>query len=205
MFLVFPQDSGAALGRDDGVDGIFLHQDAVSHGDAQRAAAAALSDNTHDHGDFEAGHFAKIVGNGFRLAALFGSNPGIGARSIHKAENGPGKLIGKLHGADGLAISLGLSAPEIPELPLFEIASFLMSHNHDRSAVENSHSCYNCRIVAKTAVAVDFRKALKKPLDIIHRIGTRIMARQESSFIRQTFIVFAEPFHFCPQMIKLVL
>ena len=60
-------------------------------------------------------------------------------------------------------------------------------------------------IVAKTAVAVDFRKALKKPLDIIHRIGTRIMARQESSFIGQTFIVFAEAFHFCPQMIKLVL
>ena len=131
--------------------------------------------------------------------------PGIGAGRIDKADDGPGKLVGKFHRPDGLAIAFGLSTPEIPELPLLEIASFLMSHDHYRSAVINSHSGHDRRIVAKTAVSVDFGKILEKPFHIIQRVGTRIVARQERSPVGEAGIVLAQAFDFRSQMFNFVL
>ena len=45
---VAPEDRGAALGRDDRVDRVLLHQHAVGDGDRDRAARAALADDARD-------------------------------------------------------------------------------------------------------------------------------------------------------------
>ena len=76
---VLPHDGGAAFGRDDGVDGVLEHEDAVGDGEGQRAAGAAFAGDGGDGGDAEAGHFEQVAGDGFALAALFGTEAGVGA------------------------------------------------------------------------------------------------------------------------------
>ena len=68
------------------VDRIFHHQHAVSHGNGQRAPAAAFAGNRRHDGNLQAHHLAQIVGDGFRLAAFFGAQSGICAGSVHESE-----------------------------------------------------------------------------------------------------------------------
>ena len=67
---VAPQDRGAALGRDHAVDRELVHQDAITDGDAERAAAAAFP--VHDDHDrrVERHHLAQVERNRFRDAPL---------------------------------------------------------------------------------------------------------------------------------------
>ena len=85
---VLPHDGGAALGRDDGVDGVFEHEDAVGDRERQRSAGAAFAGNGGDGGDAEAGHFDEVAGDGFALAALFGADAGVGAGEVDEGEDG---------------------------------------------------------------------------------------------------------------------
>ena len=45
---VLPEDRGAALGRDDGIDRVLEHEDAVADAERERAAGAALAGDRHD-------------------------------------------------------------------------------------------------------------------------------------------------------------
>ena len=68
------------------INRVLHHQDAVGDGDGQRSTAAAFAGNRGDDGNLQARHLAQIVRNGFRLAALFRPQPGIGARRVHEGK-----------------------------------------------------------------------------------------------------------------------
>src|SRR5216683_7924158 len=82
---VLPHDGGAALGGDDGVDGVLEHEDAIGYGESDRTAGAAFAGDSGDGGDAEAGHLDEVAGNGLCLAALLGADAGICAGEIGRA------------------------------------------------------------------------------------------------------------------------
>ena len=110
---VAPQDRGAALGRNDAVDGELLHQHAVADGDAERAAAAALAGDDDDDRHVEDGHLAQVQRDGLGDAALLGLDAGIGRRRVDEDDDRPAELLGHLHHAQRLAIALRPRVAEV--------------------------------------------------------------------------------------------
>ena len=76
VILVFPKDRGAALGRNDGVNSIFHHQDTVADTDSQRAATSSLANNADNDRDLQPRHFSKVVRDSFRLTSFLGPTLG---------------------------------------------------------------------------------------------------------------------------------
>jgi len=62
---------------------------------------------------------------------------------------------------------------------LLGISSLLLGYHHDRPALEVGKAGDDGGIVAKIAVTVDLLKIGEKPLDVIERVGTLGMARQQ--------------------------
>src|SRR5262245_24925637 len=59
---IAPENGCCALGRDDGVDRVLLHQDAIGNRRCDRAAGAALTDDAGDDRDTETRHPCLRVG-----------------------------------------------------------------------------------------------------------------------------------------------
>ena len=60
VLLIFPENRGAALGGNNSVDGVFLHQDMVADCYPQSAAAPTLSDDADNDRNFQPGHFPQV-------------------------------------------------------------------------------------------------------------------------------------------------
>ena len=71
--LVLPDDGRAALGGDDGVEGVLEHHQLIAETDAQAAAAPALADDDVDDRRLQRGDGFQVVGDGLGLAALLRS------------------------------------------------------------------------------------------------------------------------------------
>src|SRR5437867_2146608 len=152
----------------------------VSNADAQRAAASSLPDDAYDDRHREARHLAQIARDRLCLAPFLGPDARVGSGRIHKGDDGPGELLCQLHDAQRLAISLGLRIAEVPILALFQIPSFLLPDDHHGVTVIRGHSRNDGGIVAEASVAVNLRKVLKHPLDIIQSVWTLLVPGQES-------------------------
>ena len=84
---VAPEDRRAALGRDDGVDRVLLHEHAVGNGDRDRAARAALADDAGDARDAEPRHRELAARDPASLPVLLGGDARIGARSVDERDD----------------------------------------------------------------------------------------------------------------------
>ena len=73
FFLVsaFPQDRGAALGRNHGVDAVLEHQQTITNSDCQRTPRAALPNHDTDDWNLKRTHREEIACDRLTLAALF--------------------------------------------------------------------------------------------------------------------------------------
>lgn len=158
---VAPHNGSTTLRRNDGVDGIFEHENAVANGGGQRSAGTALARNRDDDGHGQAGHFPEIMSDSLRLAALFGIHTGIGAWGIDENDYRAPEFRGELHNAQGFAVTLRLRLAEIAGEALFGVAPFLTSHNKHRPAVKPRHARKESGIVGEIAVAMNLAEILE--------------------------------------------
>src|SRR5579864_2444408 len=180
LFLggVAPHDGGAAFGRDDRVDRVFHHENAIGYRDGERAAAATYADNGCNDRNLQAGHLAQVVGDGFGLSALFGLHPGICAVSVDQGEDRAAEFFRDLHDADRFAVSLGMGRAEVTVDALLHVAPLLRGDEHDFFAVEAGHAADDGGIVAEAAVSVNFAEVREDALDVVERLGALRMSRQ---------------------------
>jgi hypothetical protein len=83
-----PQDRGAALRRDDAVDGVLQHQhDTVGDAERQRTATAALADDHGDDGHVQPRHLAQVPRDRLRLPALLRAETRVGAGRVDQRDD----------------------------------------------------------------------------------------------------------------------
>src|SRR6185437_16301370 len=104
---VLPQDRGAALGRDDRVDGVLLHEHAVGDTDRERTAGGALADHAGDHRHRDAHERQLRPGDRARLAALLGADARRRARRVDQGDDREPEPPGQAEDPHRLAVSLG--------------------------------------------------------------------------------------------------
>ena len=92
---VAPEDRRAALGRDDAVDGVLLHQHRVTDGNPERATAAALASHHDQDRDVQDRHLAQVHRDRLGDATLFGLHTGVGGRGVDQADHRPAELLGQ--------------------------------------------------------------------------------------------------------------
>ncbi|CUJ22821.1 Uncharacterised protein [Achromobacter sp. 2789STDY5608633] len=167
-----PQDRGAAFGRDHRVGGVLQHQHRVAHGDRQRAARTAFTDDGDDHGHLQLGHGVQVVADGFGLAALLGADAGIGARGVDEGEHGNAELLGQAHQAQGLAVAFRTRHAEVARGALLGVAALLVADHHAGRAVEARQAAHDGLVVGVHAVAVQFVEVGEDFAHVVQRVGT---------------------------------
>jgi hypothetical protein len=210
--LVLPEDGGAALGRDDRVEGVLEHQDDIAHGDAQRAAASALADDDGDDGDLDSGYLAQVIGDRLGNATLFGADAGVGPGSVDEGDDWKAEFLGRLHHPERLAVSLGVRLAEIPGDSLARAPALLMADKGGRPAFVKSEAGDDGRVVGEPAVAVHLGEILDQVGNVIegvrtlrvagdlHDLGGRQSGADSGPFVldllteRSDFIVFGGVF-----------
>ena len=126
------------------------------------------------------GHLAQIASDGFRLAAFFGGDAGIGAGEIDEGEYRPVEFFRNLHGAQRLTVALGIGHAEIAAYLFLGSPPFQVADGHHFFTVEARHAASHGEIVAEGAVTVDLRKISKNALDEIHGVGPLRVTREFS-------------------------
>ena len=149
---IFPKNTGAAFGGDDGVIGIFQNEDAVGDTDSECTPTATFSDNDGDDGDAKIKHFTNIDGDGFGDVALFTGNARKGAGSVDESDDGEPESIGEAHEAKSFAISLRVSTAEITHQVFFGIAAFLVPEKDHALVVEGGKTTDEGSVLTKSAI-----------------------------------------------------
>ena len=167
---VAPQDGRAALGRDDAVDRVLLHQHAVADGDAERAAAAALPRHDDDDRHVEHRHLAQVVGDGLGDAALLRLDARVGRRRVHEDDDRPPELLGEAHHADRLAVALRAGVAEVAVDLLLGVAPLLVPHHAHRLAVVVGKAGHDGVVVAEAAVAVHLDEIGEQQADVVEHV-----------------------------------
>jgi len=168
---IAPHDGGAGLGGDDEIERVLKDQDAVCDGKCQRSAGTAFTADDGDGGHAEAGHLEKIAGDGFGLAALFGTEAGIGAGQIDEADDGAAELLGDFHAAESLAIALGVGHAEVALDALPGAAALAVADDHDLFIAQARHAAGDGLVVAIGAIPVNLAEIGEDPLDEVHGVG----------------------------------
>ena len=92
------------------------------------------------------------------MAALFGADAAVRARSIHKAEHGAVEFFRLLHQAHRLAVAFGIGAAEVVFEARGGIFALFDADDGDRAAADGSHAADDGTVVCKAAVAVQLDK-----------------------------------------------
>ena len=103
---VTPEDRRAALGRDDRVDRVLLHQHPVRDRDRDGAAGAALADHDRDGRHAEPRHHGLGTGDRAALTVLLGGDARVGTGGVDEREEREAVPVGELHHAHRLAVAL---------------------------------------------------------------------------------------------------
>jgi len=168
--LVFPEDGGAAFGRDDGVVGVFEDEDAVGDADAERAAAAAFAEDDGDDGDAEGEHFAEVDGDGLGDVAFLGGDAGIGAGGVDEADDREAEFVGEAHEAEGLAVAFGMSEAEVVLDVLLGVVALLVADDHDALLADAGEAADEGAVVAEAAVAAHFDEVAGEKFEVIEGV-----------------------------------
>ena len=169
---VRPKDGSAPFGGDNGIHGMFQHQDPVSDRNGQSSAGATFTGDADDDGGAQARHFTQITGDGLGLTALFRANARIGAGGVNKGDDRQLELFRHLHKTERLAVAFRIWHAEIAVDLLLGIAPLLVADNHDRLAFEAGEAANYGVIIAKVPVAMKFDKLGEHEIDIVLGKGT---------------------------------
>ena len=174
---VAPHDGRAGLRRNYGVDGLLKDEDAVGDGEGECASGASFAGDGGDGGDAETGHFAEIAGDGLGLAALLGTDAGVGSHEVDEGEDRTAEFFGELHGAQSFAVALGVGHTKFAEDLFLRGAALEVADDHDffggcsLFAGETGEAAEHGRVVAKGAVAVNLAEVGEDAFNKTHRIG----------------------------------
>ena len=155
---VLPQNAGKALGTQHRVDGIFQHEDMVRHAQRQRTAGGTFAGDDGNDRYGQAAHLHQIAGNGFALAALLGVLAGVRARRVDEGDDGPAKLFGLLHQAQGLAVAFRPGHAEVAGEIFFQCGALAVADDGHRHPVEPGHTAQDGGILFALAVAALLKK-----------------------------------------------
>ena len=144
----------------------------VGNAEPQGSAAAAFPDDHGDDGYAEARHFAKVHGDGFGLATLFGVDTGVGSGGVEQGNDRAVELGREAHHAQRLPVSFGLGHTEITVELLFSVAAFLLAEDHHRASFKHRHSGDDSGIIGVGAVAVQLQKRRAEPVNVIEGVRT---------------------------------
>src|SRR5689334_15572790 len=173
---VLPQDRGAALGRDDRVDGVLLHQHAVGDADRERAARRPLADDAGDHRHRHAHQGELGAGDGAGLAALLGPHARGCAGGVDQRHDREPEPAREAEDAHGLAVALRAGHAEVAVGALLEVAALLVADERDRLAPERADPGHDGRVVALRPVAVKLDEVVADPLQVVQRVGPVLVA-----------------------------
>ena len=189
---VLPENRGAALGGDDGVDGVLEHQHPIGEADRKRAARATFADNRGDDGRLQRGHFDQAAGDRFRLASFFRAESRIGARRVHERDDGRAEFGGQPHQPHRLAVALGMRHAEVAIQVLLGIPAFLMTDHHDAGAIEPRPPSHNRRVVPIEPVAVELDEVGEDGVHVVERVGTAGMTGDLHALHRRQVLIDLE-------------
>jgi hypothetical protein len=175
---VVPEDRRAPLGRDDRVDRVLEHQDAIRDGDGERAATAALADDRGDDRHPQAGHLEQVRGDRERLAALLRRQRGVRARRVDEGDHRQAELLGLLHQAQRLAVPLRAGHPEAAVGVLLRVAPLLVADHHHRAAGEPGRAAHQGRVLGEEPVAVQLDELLEQRADVVEGVRALGVARE---------------------------
>src|SRR5438067_5141574 len=169
---VAPHDRGASFGRDNGIDGVLHHENAIGNSDGQCSAATAFARDSRNDWNFETSHFTQVMGNGFGLASLFGPQTGVSSGGVDKSEDGAPEFFGKLHSANCFAVAFRIRHAEIAIDLLLGVAGLLMANDQPVVAVEAGHAAHDGGVIGKPAIAVNLAPIGEDAFDIVESVRT---------------------------------
>lgn len=116
------------------------------------------------------------TGDGFRLAALFGADAGIGAGGVHQRDHRHVEAIRQFHQAHGLPVSLGAGHAEIVPDAGLGGGALLMAYHAHRFAAEAGEAANDGLVLAELAVAGERGEFLEQALGEIGEVRPHGMA-----------------------------
>ena len=128
-------------------------------------------------GTLEPRHGEHGLGDGARLAALFGRYARIGSRRVDEGEHGQAVAFGQGEQALGLAIALGLGHAEVVARLLVEGATFLLAHDDDGAPVEPAQAADHGAVVGPQAVALELLEVVDERSDVLAAARPVFVAR----------------------------
>ena len=133
-----PQDRRAAFRRNDRINRMFEHQDAVGRGDRDRAAATRPRRRSRRSSAPSATGIPRSTGRSPPpVRALPPATPGKGARRIDQADDRKPEPVREPHQADRLAIAFRLGHSEIVPEARGGVVALFMPDQHDLAAVDH--------------------------------------------------------------------
>ena len=163
-----PEDRGASLRGDDGVVGVFEHEEAVAGSESERAAAAALADHHAEERRAKARHLHQVHGDRLGHAAFLRADPGVGAHGVNECHDRQMVFLGELHHAERLPVAFRMRHAEVARELLLRRAALLLADEDDLLPVQAREPGHNRVVVAEPAVAVEIYEVLEDLLHMHH-------------------------------------
>src|SRR5579884_44170 len=167
---VAPEDRGAALRSDHGVDGVLLHQDAIRNGDRHRAAGAALADDARDRRHRQPRHRRLRARDRAALAVLLGRDPRVGPWRVDERDHREAEALREVEDADRLLVALGIRHAELAVEALLDVAPLLVADERDGAAVEAAQPRDERAVVGAAPVAVQLDPVVEDARDVVERV-----------------------------------
>ena len=167
---VLPENGGAALRADHGVRRILQHQNGVRHGDRERAAGTAFTDDRRDNRNRDMRELYEIPADRLGLPVLLSVNARVSARGINKRDDRETELLGKLHQAKRLPVPFGVCHAEVAVRTALDVTALLMPDHHHGVTAKTRETADNRRIITVAAVAVQLIEIGEHHPDVVERI-----------------------------------
>ena len=180
---ILPENAGAALRRNHGIDGILKHIYPIRRRQRQRAAASSLSDDNGDHRCAQTHHFQNILRNGLALSPFLRLRAAIGAERIDKTDHRAVELLRLLHQAQGLAVSLRHGAAEVVAHPRVKIRALVNGNIGHGTSLQRADAGKNRRVLPEAAVPAEVEPVAEQLLHISPARGTAAVSRGFQAFI----------------------
>src|SRR5918996_2792569 len=177
-FAGTPEDRGAALRRDHGVDRVLLHEDPVGDGDRDRAAGAPLTDDACDRRHGQPRHRRLGARNRASLAVLLGRDTGVCPGRVDHRDEREAVPVGERHRPHPLAVALRVRHPEVPARALLQVAPLLVPDQHDSTPLELADPGDERRVVRACAIAVELEEVVEDALDVVERVRPVLVASE---------------------------